>query len=294
MKRKDKQKRMEEYYTEIYANRRFNIAPEYLDTIVHPDCLFKNKDEIIAVEATGYFYQQETDYSNRIYNKVSKFMRHKRYIKTIYERIGRAPLHNIIDAIYYDHYIDLVNDIKKEKNIIEEIKYNNNYYYNKDTLDYNIFFDGTYYKGDIDFFFNLINPKDNNFKFLVTLVKHYTVPIKIVLIHDKNFINNRKKTLVPVVSFKVNTGYSFKSLRSLILNKEEKLLHIYRSDLKKRCVKYDKFVLLVHPIDYPCEVDPKEIYEKLKDLFMDTKYDEIAIILKDNILVGNNKGYKLY
>ena len=66
--------KIETYYSAIYSKSVLNYNPRFMDTYIHPDTMFKYKDTVYAIEATSYFYQQETDYSNRVYKKVLKFI----------------------------------------------------------------------------------------------------------------------------------------------------------------------------------------------------------------------------
>lgn len=287
-------KDMEKYYTTIYAEKTMNLKPTYIETIVHPDCMFKYQNKLYAIEATGYFYQQETDYSNRLYKKVLKYINSANFIEKIYACLGRKPLLNIIDAIYYDNVHDIMDDILKGSLYIEEIEINKNHFYNNETLLYNATIDGLLKKMSLEEFLSALSTKDQDLRFAITLKQKYSVPMKMILIHNKNIIYNNKRTLIPIVSFEYNNTYNFKSLRSLIENKEYKLKNIYKEEMKRQKIHYDKFILLIHPIDYPIDIYPELIFNELKDLFKKSKFDNIVIILKDSVMVTYNSYYKIY
>ena len=273
-------KEIEEYYTNIYATRKLHCSPEFYETHIHPDCLFKGNNLLYAVEATGYFYQQETDYANRLYKKVNKFIKKDNYLTKIYQNIGRKPLLNIVDAVYYRQKQDIIDDLYKNITIIEEIAWNNEHFYCINT--------------------SLINNLEQMFldkKYLrieIILKKKYLIPIKIIIIYDVNVVYKTSRTLVPITSFSPNYNYNFSSLRSLIDNKEYKLKNIYRDSLKKQKIKYDKFILLIHPLDFSINISPDLLYKELYDEFIKTQYDEIIIILDKKIMAIDKDGYEIY
>lgn len=288
-----RKRNMEHYYTDYYFHAIFKKHPIFFETNIHPDCLVKMDNKIYAVEDTGYFYQQETDFSNRIYKKVNKLINDEHFFKCVYERIGRNKLVNVIDAIYYRSLDSIFDDLILDEDIINEIKINQDIFYN-DHLNNNCVINGKKYQLYLKDFLNKINPKLDYYRMEITLDKKYSVPIKVIVIFDKLVRYNRRRTLVPIVSFKDNKEYNFISLRSLVINKENKLKNIYIDSLKNKKVKYNYFILLIHPLDAFLDINPKSIYNKLKDLFQVTNYYEIGVILKDHVMVINREGYKLY
>lgn len=275
-----RKKELEKYYSALYIKTRYNTRPQFMNTYIHPDCLVKANNTIYAIEATGYFYQQETDFSNRLYKKVNKYLKDDYYLKTIYYKIGKKPLLNIIDSIYYNDFKQIIKDIKNNIDVIDEINYSGNIYYSN--------------KDDLNIFLNKIDNTLTKYQFEIILKKKYILPIKIILINDINVKNRLSRTLIPIVSFKEDLKYNFNSLRSLIQNKENKLKNIYINDLKKRNVTYDKFILLIHPLDYSLNINEELLYKELKNDFIKTNYDEISIVLDEEIMSINKDGYKLY
>ena len=284
-------KNLEKYHTDNYFYGIYKKHPTFYNTKIHPDCLVKINNTKYAVEATGYFYQQETDYSNRLYKKVDKLLNDERILESIYNNIGKNSLINVIDSIYYNDIEDMFLDILIDNKYIDELKVNDDIYYNES--GYGII-NNKKVTGKLKDFLKKIDMSLEYYHIEITLKKKYLVPIKVIFVYDKLVTEERKRILVPIVSFNKNNNYNFMSLRSLIINKEQKLKNIYLEELEKNKVSYDKFVLLIHPIDYLLDIEPRILYSKLSGLFKNTKYDEIGILLKNYVMVITREGYRLF
>ncbi len=285
----------EKFYTSLYIKYKYNFIPTFIDTkSVIPDCYFEYNNEYYAVEVTRYFQQNSEKEHQEYVKNVEKYIKDNSF-KQIYDHLGKKKPDDVTISFY--NLDDLKSMIIENREYIECISIDNNFYYNnKKDLYGDVFIIGnSKEKMTIEEFIYSVSPIILEEKHIVLDIftkNKYNVSIEFLYCKFPYYGKDNNKRAIQTFCWFENKNELYGNIINAIVNKNKKLINEYIPKLNKNKIDYNYYNLVVYNEGYPANLDASILYDLILKID-DLKYQEIAIFLWNKIMIVNNTGYQI-
>lgn len=293
----ENQKKIEKLHTERYFKNIYGINNlNYIDIKLHrPDFYIIYNTQKYAIELTTYFMQDDEKKKLILKRVVSKYLESENLIYELYKHIGKTPAEQVI--IDYKNKEDIITDIIKAQKYIKYLYINNDYWYNSNKKDIGTCILTTSHKEQLSLenflhYTNFIDSDKTDIHLGILTKNKY--PCDVTLKHTIYTLNNKKKCVNLLHVWWKNKENEYENIEKSILRKINKYEE-YKKELLNKDITPDKYILIIYPEQYPLDIDDyNDLYNYLKTKLVNFKYDEIGIMLFNQILVLTNYNYKIY
>lgn len=286
-------RRIERIACKEYFKARYRIIPEFIQLSEDPpDCYVKINDEYVAVEVTSCYMDKNEKNDISYKNALKEQIKRDTPLAYIQKHVGKKFVPDDAIILTYSNKDDLIDDLKHVQEHINILTINkNNVWLNNTGILYCQVHKEEY---NFDKFLNSIENYEDVYLELRNRYKGNQVLKFHLMINELIYkYEGLKYKVSETYVFWDNNSAKLESIKNAIKKKLD-MYDTYMEKVKNKNLKYDKYVLILDYIRFPCQFNNYgEVYNYLKEEFGDFRYDEIAILFWNNIMFFNNDGYMI-
>ena len=286
------QKWIEKIACRKYFKVKTGVKPQFIDLLEDPpDCYVKINGEYIAIEVTSCYMDNDEENDVLYKEALKEQMKSNTPLLNIYRHIGKKYVPNTSCNLIYSNKNDLIEDLKLIKEHIKILTINKN----------NVWIN------NMGMLYNSDHKEVQNFELFLNSIKNYEV-IYLELnkfkeghvlkfhVSVNDFIlkfENLKYKVGETYVFWDNDNAKMESIKNAITKKLCKYDE-YIEKMRAKKLKHNKYVLIIDYIRIPCTFDNyANVYEYLKKELISFKYDEIAVLFSNNVLLLDDNEYEI-